>query len=89
MHQVVQFMVRVKFPFSEEHKVDTPLSFYAATKLSNEMMAHAYSNIYKLPITGLRFFTVYGPWGRPDMAPMIFAKSILQKNQFQFLIMEI
>ena len=60
--------------------MDTPLSFYAATKISNEMMAYAYSNIYKLPITGLRFFTVYGPWGRPDMAPMIFANSILQKK---------
>jgi len=69
-----------EYPFSEEQKVDTPLSFYAATKISNEMMAHAYSNIYNLPITGLRFFTVYGPWGRPDMAPMIFANSILQKK---------
>ena len=69
-----------EYPFSEEHNVNTPLSFYAATKISNEMMAHAYSNIYKLPITGLRFFTVYGPWGRPDMAPMIFADKILQKK---------
>ena len=69
-----------EFPFSEEQKVDTPLSFYAATKISNEMMAHAYSNIYNLPITGLRFFTVYGPWGRPDMAPMIFADKILHKK---------
>ena len=69
-----------KYPFSEEEKVDSPLSFYAATKISNEMMAHAYSNIYNLPITGLRFFTVYGPWGRPDMAPMIFADRILQKK---------
>ena len=69
-----------EYPFSEEQKVDSPLSFYAATKISNEMMAHAYSNIYKLPITGLRFFTVYGPWGRPDMAPMIFADKILQKK---------
>ena len=69
-----------EYPFSEGHKVDTPLSFYAATKISNEMMAHAYSNIYNLPITGLRFFTVYGPWGRPDMAPMIFADKILQKK---------
>ena len=69
-----------EYPFSEEHKVDTPLSFYAATKISNEMMAHAYSNIYNLPITGLRFFTVYGPWGRPDMAPMIFADKILHKK---------
>jgi UDP-glucuronate 4-epimerase len=69
-----------EYPFSEEQKVDSPLSFYAATKISNEMMAHAYSNIYNLPITGLRFFTVYGPWGRPDMAPMIFADKILQKK---------
>ena len=60
--------------------MDHPLSFYAATKISNEMIAHAYSNIYNLPITGLRFFTVYGPWGRPDMAPMIFADKILQKK---------
>jgi len=69
-----------EYPFFEGHKVDTPLSFYAATKISNEMMAHAYSNIYNLPITGLRFFTVYGPWGRPDMAPMIFADNILHKK---------
>ena len=69
-----------QYPFSEEQKVDSPLSFYAATKISNEMMAKAYSNIYNLPITGLRFFTVYGPWGRPDMAPMIFADKILQKK---------
>ncbi len=69
-----------QYPFSEEQKVDSPLSFYAATKISNEMMANAYSNIYNLPITGLRFFTVYGPWGRPDMAPMIFADNILQKK---------
>ncbi len=69
-----------KYPFSERDKIDTPLSFYAATKISNEMMANAYSNIYKLPITGLRFFTVYGPWGRPDMAPMIFADKILKKK---------
>tara|TARA_B100001248_G_scaffold11738_1_gene7613 strand:- start:87 stop:755 length:669 start_codon:yes stop_codon:yes gene_type:complete len=76
-----------EYPFSEEQKVDNPLSFYAATKISNEMMAHAYSNIYNLPITGLRFFTVYGPWGRPDMAPMIFATKYCRKNQLQFLIM--
>jgi len=69
-----------EYPFSEEQKVNTPLSFYAATKISNEMMAHAYSNIYNLPITGLRFFTVYGPWGRPDMAPMIFADKILREK---------
>lgn len=63
-------------PYSEDDNVDYPVSFYAATKKSNELMAHSYSHLYKLPTTGLRFFTVYGPWGRPDMAPMIFAKAI-------------
>ncbi len=67
-------------PFYEEQAVNHPVSLYAATKKSNELMAHAYSHLYDLPTTGLRFFTVYGPWGRPDMAPMIFAKSIL-KNE--------
>ncbi len=65
------------FPFKEKHSVDHPVSLYAATKKSNELMAHTYSHLYNLPATGLRFFTVYGPWGRPDMAPMIFTKSIL------------
>ncbi|ACT91334.1 NAD-dependent epimerase/dehydratase family protein [Dyadobacter fermentans] len=65
-----------KIPFSEEDKVDTPVSLYAATKKSNELMAHAYSHLYGIPITCLRFFTVYGPWGRPDMAPMLFARAI-------------
>ena len=65
-----------KIPFSEEDKVDSPVSLYAATKKSNELMAHAYSYLYKIPTTGLRFFTVYGPWGRPDMAPMLFASAI-------------
>ena len=65
-------------PFSESHGVDHPLQFYAATKRANELMAHAYAHLYRLPVTGLRFFTVYGPWGRPDMAPMIFAKAILE-----------
>ena len=69
-----------KFPFEESQKVDNPISLYAATKLSNELMANSYSHIYKIPSTGLRFFTVYGPWGRPDMAPMIFAKSIFEKK---------
>ncbi len=63
-------------PFSETDNVDYPVSFYAATKKSNELMAHSYSHLYKLPTTGLRLFTVYGPWGRPDMAPMLFAKAI-------------
>ncbi len=65
-----------KIPFSEDDKVDSPISLYAATKKSNELMAHAYSNLYRIPTTALRFFTVYGPWGRPDMAPMLFAKAI-------------
>ena len=65
-------------PFSAHHPVDHPVSLYAATKRANELMAHAYSHLYGFPATGLRFFTVYGPWGRPDMAPMIFAKAITQ-----------
>jgi len=63
-------------PFSEDDNVDYPVSFYAATKKSNELMAHTYSHLYKLPTTGVRLFTVYGPWGRPDMAPMLFANAI-------------
>ena len=70
-------------PFSEEQSVDHPVSLYAATKKSNELLAHAYSHLYNLPATGLRFFTVYGPWGRPDMAPMIFAKSILKEEPIE------
>ena len=66
-------------PFEECHSVDHPISLYAATKKSNEVMAHSYSHLFNIPSIGLRFFTVYGPWGRPDMAPMIFAKSILKK----------
>lgn len=65
-----------KVPFSEEDRVDYPVSLYAATKKSNELMAYTYSHLYQLPTTGLRFFTVYGPWGRPDMAPMLFANAI-------------
>ena len=68
------------YPFSEEQNANEPLSFYAGTKKSNEMMAHSFSNIYKIPMTGLRYFTVYGPWGRPDMAPMIFAKNIISNK---------
>ena len=66
-----------RMPFSEQHPVNHPVSLYAATKKANELMAHTYSHLYGLPATGLRFFTVYGPWGRPDMAPMLFAKAIL------------
>jgi UDP-glucuronate 4-epimerase len=64
-------------PFSVHHNVDHPLSLYAATKKANELMAHTYSALYRLPTTGLRFFTVYGPWGRPDMALFLFTKNIL------------
>ena len=66
-----------KMPFSEHDSVDHPVSLYAATKKANELMAHTYSHLYGLPTTGLRFFTVYGPWGRPDMAPFLFADAIL------------
>lgn len=66
-----------KTPFSEEDRVDNPVSLYAATKRSNELMANVYAKLYGIPTTGLRFFTVYGPWGRPDMAPMLFSKAIL------------
>jgi UDP-glucuronate 4-epimerase len=65
-----------KVPFSEQDPVDHPLQFYAATKRANELMAHSYSQLFALPTTGLRFFTVYGPWGRPDMAPILFADAI-------------
>lgn len=65
-----------KVPFSEEDRVDSPVSLYAATKKANELMVHTYSALYGIPATGLRFFTVYGPWGRPDMAPMLFADAI-------------
>ena len=64
-------------PFHERQPVNHPVSLYAATKKANELMAHTYSHLYGLPATGLRFFTVYGPWGRPDMAPMLFAKAML------------
>ena len=67
-------------PFSENQEVNHPISLYAASKKSNELMAHSYSNLFQIPCTGLRFFTVYGPWGRPDMAPMIFVNSILNKE---------
>ena len=67
-----------KLPWSETHDVDRPISFYAATKKSNELMAHVYSHLYGLPVTGLRYFTVYGPWGRPDMSPVLFAQAIVK-----------
>lgn len=67
-------------PFSVHHQVDHPISLYAATKKANELMAHTYAHLYRLPVTGLRFFTVYGPWGRPDMALFLFTKSILENR---------
>lgn len=67
-------------PFSVDHNVDKPISLYAATKKSNELMAHTYSHLFKIPTTGLRFFTVYGPWGRPDMAPSLFADAIINNR---------
>jgi len=70
-------------PFSVHDNVDHPVSLYAATKKANELMAHAYSHLYELPSTGLRFFTVYGPWGRPDMAMFIFAKAIMEGAPIQ------
>jgi UDP-glucuronate 4-epimerase len=70
-------------PFSVHHNVDHPVSLYAATKKANELMAHTYSHLYKLPTTGLRFFTVYGPWGRPDMAMWIFTEAILGGKPIQ------
>jgi len=70
-------------PFSEDQNVDHPVSLYAATKKANELIAHSYSHLYRLPTTGLRFFTVYGPWGRPDMAPMLFTKAILAGEPIQ------
>ena len=67
-------------PFSTKLQVDNPISIYAATKKSNELMAHTYSHLFNLPTTGIRFFTVYGPWGRPDMAPFLFTKAIIENK---------
>ena len=67
-----------KMPFSVEDKTDRPISLYAATKKANELIAHSYSHLYRLPVTGLRFFTIYGPWGRPDMAIYLFTKAIVE-----------
>jgi UDP-glucuronate 4-epimerase len=69
-----------KMPFSVHHNVDHPVSLYAATKKANELMAHTYASLYNIPSTGLRFFTVYGPWGRPDMAYFLFTKAILEER---------
>ena len=72
-----------KFPFKESDKADTQLSIYAATKKATESMAHSYANIWKIPITVLRFFTVYGPWGRPDMALFSFTKNIINGQEIK------
>ena len=72
-----------KLPWSESDNVDHPVSLYAATKKSNELMAHAYSHLFGIPMSGLRFFTVYGPWGRPDMSPMLFARAIMEGKPIQ------
>jgi UDP-glucuronate 4-epimerase len=72
-----------KIPFSIDDPVDHPVSLYAATKRTDELFGHTYAHLYKLPLTGLRFFTVYGPWGRPDMAPFIFTKAIIEGQPIQ------
>jgi UDP-glucuronate 4-epimerase len=78
-----------KVPFATNHSTNHPASLYAATKKSNELMAHVYSHLFNLPTTGLRFFTVYGPWGRPDMAPFYLQKPYFMINLSKYLIMEI
>jgi UDP-glucuronate 4-epimerase len=75
--------LNTEMPFSVRDNVDHPVSLYAATKKANELMAHTYSHLYRLPTTGLRFFTVYGPWGRPDMAMFLFTKAILAGQPIQ------
>ena len=75
--------LNAKVPYNEDDKVDNPVSLYAATKKSNELMAHAYCKLYGISMTGLRFFTVYGPWGRPDMAPMLFARAISRGEEIK------
>ncbi|MBD2579423.1 SDR family NAD(P)-dependent oxidoreductase [Oscillatoria sp. FACHB-1406] len=75
--------VNKKVPFSVEDNVDSPISLYAASKKANELMAHCYSHLYQIPTTGLRFFTVYGPWGRPDMAMFMFTKAILEDRPIE------
>ena len=72
--------MNTKLPFSESDGVDHPIQLYAATKRANELLAHSYSHLFSLPTTGLRFFTVYGPWGRPDMALFLFTKNIIEGN---------
>ena len=89
IYAVVPFMVVIHSSLFLTHSVDHPISLYAATKKSNELMAHSYSHLYGLPTTGLRFFTVYGPWGRPDMALFLFTKAMLENHPIRFLTMVI
>lgn len=72
-----------EIPFTVDQRTDSPVSIYAATKRMNELMAHTYSHLYNLPCTGLRFFTVYGPWGRPDMAPFLFTKALFENKKIK------
>ena len=78
----VVFMVYKKFPLKENFNTDNPIQLYAATKKSNELMATSYNNLYKMDTIGLRFFTVYGPWGRPDMALFKFTKNIIKGKTY-------
>jgi UDP-glucuronate 4-epimerase len=75
--------MNAKVPFAIGDTVDDPISLYAATKRANELMAHSYAHLYRIPLTGLRFFTVYGPWGRPDMAPFKFTKAVLERRPIE------
>ncbi|MCD8165911.1 MAG: NAD-dependent epimerase/dehydratase family protein [Bacteroides sp.] len=75
--------LNTKIPYAESDQTDAPVSLYAATKKADELLCHAYSHLFKIPATGVRFFTVYGPWGRPDMAPFLFMKAILEENPIQ------
>ncbi len=75
--------LNTKVPYAESDQTDAPASLYAATKKADELLCHAYSHLFKIPATGVRFFTVYGPWGRPDMAPFLFMKAILEENPIQ------
>ncbi|KAJ6938089.1 UDP-glucuronate 4-epimerase [Populus alba x Populus x berolinensis] len=81
-HLVLFYGLNTKVPFSEKDRIDQPASLYAATKKAGEEIAHTYNHIYGLSLTGLRFFTVYGPWGRPDMAYFFFTKDILKRKKY-------
>ncbi len=82
---IVNFRANTKLPFSVGDSVDHPVSLYAANKKANKLMAHTYSHVFAIPTTGLRFFTVYGPWGRPDVAPIFFTRAILTGEPIELL----